>query len=385
MNWPVIILDGPARNQTLSSILFDKFGTFTDQEVFICDNWIDGFDWAQQKDYDHALFVKSGSMFLDWPQWKKLVDNYPHHGMIAHLIWYPGQRVHIDDQCWFMNVKKFDRGDFFAPTVIHPVPARSDQNLHDDYTPLWIKPTLEVEEYAVTDFGQGLVARQLQKNQPVVNWNRQARDLKFFLYNNHLDLSIFQDYKNIAENQLWIFNNEPITVIKQPRLVSPGSGLSWMLNIIDESTHHIQIVDISQTQIKFCQQLWNHWDGSCYGDFVWNFIEQNQLIHYELDTPNLSALERLQLKGRSRFVKYVDDKFAWLTGDNFQSRWLQTQSKKTVDFHVGNLVTWVLENDTSTFDHVWCSNILKYKWTMLHTTVEQYSNFTAKINETKNQ
>lgn len=385
MNWPVIILDGPARNQTLSGILFDKFGSSTDQEIFICDNWIDGFDWARQKDHDRALFVKSGTIFLDWPQWKNLVDNYPHNGLIAHLIWYPGQRVYVDDQCWFMNVKNFDRQDFPTSTVAHPVPARSNQNLHDDYTPLWIKPTTQVEEYKVTDFGQGLVARQLQKKQAVVNWNSRARDLKFFLYDNTLDLVRFQDYKVIAENQLWIFNNEPVVVIKQPRLISPGSGLSWMLNIIDEGTHHIQIVDISQTQIKFCQQLWNHWDGLCYGDFVWKFIEQTQLVHYELDNPNLSALERLKLKGRSRFVEYVDDKFAKLAGDNFQSRWLQAQSKKTVAFYRGNLVTWVLENNMRDFDHVWCSNILNYKWTLLHTTVEEYDNFTAKINETKNQ
>ena len=218
----------------------------------------------------------------------------------------------------------------------------------------------------------------------MVNWNPRARDLKFFLYDNTLDLARFQDYNAIAENQLWIFNNEPIVIIKKPKLISPGSGLSWMLNIINEGTHHIQIVDISQTQINFCQQLWNHWDGSCYGNFVWDFIEQNQLAHYELDNPSLSALERLQLKGRGRLIDYINNKFTKLTGDNFQDRWLQAQSKKTVAFHKGNLITWVLENDIHDFDHVWCSNILNYKWSLLHTTVEEYDNFTAKINERKN-
>ena len=86
MSWPVIILDGPLRNQTLSGIQFDKHGATTKQEVFVCDNWTDGILWAKQHGHKSALFVKSGTMFTDWHQWKKLVDAYPHYGLIAHLI-----------------------------------------------------------------------------------------------------------------------------------------------------------------------------------------------------------------------------------------------------------------------------------------------------------
>ncbi len=31
------------------------------------------------------------------------------------------------------------------------------------------------------------------------------------------------------------------------------------------------------------------------------------------------------------------------------------------------------------YDDIWCSNILNYKWTLLHTTVEEYENFQRKI------
>ena len=61
MSWPVIILDGPYRNQTLSGIQFDKHGETTQQEIFICNNWIDGFNWAKQHKHTCALFVKKSA------------------------------------------------------------------------------------------------------------------------------------------------------------------------------------------------------------------------------------------------------------------------------------------------------------------------------------
>lgn len=380
MNWPVVILNGPDLNQTLSGIKFGKFGDPTGQEIFICDDWVSGFEWAQTSGYQQALFVKSGTLIIDWTAWKELIDNYPHKGLIAHLIWRPGQNLHLDDQCWFMNIGNFDAGDFVCTLVTHSEPRRSDQNLHDDYTPLWIAPGHgTVTSHSVTKFGQGLIARQLQNHRIIVNWNNRARDLKFFLYNKKINLELFKDYKNIAENQLWIFNNEPVIITKQYRLLAPGSGLYWILNIIEPTTQQIQIVDISCTQIKFCQELWNNWNGVDYGNFVWDFIVQNKLIHYQLDNPNLTPLERLKLQGKKTFVEHVNHKFHSIVDENFESAWLSAQQNKTVDFCNDNLINWVLHNDIDKYDNIWCSNILNYKWTLLHTTVEEYKNFQAKL------
>jgi hypothetical protein len=108
MTWPVILKDGPDRNQTLATIKFDTFGNNTNQQIFICKEWAEGLTWAKQQGHTWALFVKSGTMITDWAQWKQLVDHYPHNGLIAHLIWHPGQQLYLDDQCWFMNINNFE-------------------------------------------------------------------------------------------------------------------------------------------------------------------------------------------------------------------------------------------------------------------------------------
>jgi len=379
MTWPVVILNGPELNQTLAGIKFDQFGTQTQQEIFVCETWQQGFAWAQNHGHAQALFVKSGTIILDWNQWKDLLNNYPHKGLIAHLIWHPGQSLRMDDQCWFMNIDQFLLEDFDCVSVEHPAPVRSEQNLHDDYTPLWVKPGQHTLAYQVDGFGQGLIARQLQKNRAVVNWNCTTRDLKFFLYGTALDLDIFRDYKQLAESQLWVFNNEPIELVKKSKLLAPGSGLYWILNIVEPATEHIQIVDISHVQVKFCQALWQNWDGVNYGSFVWDFISQNNLIHYQLDVPDLTPIERLKIKGKQKFIEYVNTKFDHQVTEEFKTKWLHARQHKQVEFCNDNLITWVLAHNVDKYDNIWCSNILDYKWTLLHTTMKEYTDFQAKL------
>jgi hypothetical protein len=250
-----------------------------------------------------VLFVKNGTMFTDWLDWKTLINNYPHSGFIAHLIWKPGQMPYINDQCWFMNIDKFNIDDFTVSTVCHPEPVRSKQNLHDDYTPLWIGPGNKSTTYTVNNFGQGLIAKHLSNNQYIVNWNDSSRDIKFFLYTDVSALDKYKEYIDLSENQLWIFNNGPIQVIDAAKIVCPGSGLFWLLNIVNNNTEEIQIVDISKVQLNFCRQLWNTWNGVNYANFVWNFIIEHDIRHYQFDDPSMTALEKLQLKKKANFIE----------------------------------------------------------------------------------
>lgn len=378
----IVVKNGPDLNLTLAGIMFDKFGTKIKQNIIVCDTWIEGFEKAKSSQFDSALFVDSGTIITDWTKFADMLSNYPHQGLVAHLIYYPDQHLYLDQQCWFVDLDKFDSKDFTVTQVEHPAPQRSAQNLHDNYTPLWvISDSSKTVKYNVDGFGQGLIARQLQNNRIIANWKNEIRDIKYFKYPGQgLDCqNKFSDYIDLAESQLWVLNNEKITATTSTKLIMPGSGLAWMLNIIQDSVKEIQIVDISRTQIKFCQQLWTIWDGNDYGSFAWQFIEQNQLTHYELDRADLSPLERLQFKSKSKFIKHVNNYFVDTMPDNFVELWNRAQQSKTVNLTNNNLVTWAINNDIQQFDSIWCSNILDYKWTLLHTTADQVNQFKIKI------
>lgn len=187
-----------------------------------------------------------------------------------------------------------------------------------------------------------------------------------------------QPYKDLAENQLWILNNEPVRLLEGARLLMPGAGLYWMANIIQPEVRSICIVDISQQQVKFCTALWQQWNGVNYGEFVWNYIQEHRLEHYELDIADLDPASRLRLCKRDNFVTYVNKQFEKLL-PNFAEDWSQAQRYKQVLTHTGSLVDWVLANGLHNVDAVWQSNILDYKWTLMHHTEKQIAEYEKAI------
>lgn len=371
----VIVLKGPELNATLASVEYGHWGQKTNQPIIICNSWQEGFEQAKNDKCKLVLFVRSGTIFLDWDNWISLLRNYPHQGLVAHLIWHPTQLPYIDDQCWLVDLSKFDLSDLNNTEIKSRNPIRSDQNLHDNYTPLWIKTGDQTITYTSTHFGQGLIAKQLNNNKVISNWTPQARDLKFFCYPN-IDVQdkiykTFSDYLTLAENQLWVFNNEQFSITNKTKLVTPGSGLHWMFNIIQSHVTQVDIVDISKIQIAFCNKLWTQWDGVNYGEFSWNFIQDQKLTHYEIDQANLSDLDRLMLKKPSRFIEYTNCKFdqSLLNHgiEDFADKWQQAKQYKKLTIFNDNLVHWILAHPTEK-NNLWISNILDYKWTKLNTS-----------------
>lgn len=372
MTWAVIIRKGLHFNYTLASILYDKWGSKTNQDIIICDDWDQGYTQAKSKGHQRALFVDSGTIFVDWNRWKELMSKYPHRGLIAHIIWKPGQHPYLDQQCWFMDLNKLNLKT--GVKVKYPFPIRSEKNVHDDYTPLCIMPGREIVEHSVDNFGQNLIAQQMSYGLPIVNWNNSAREIKTFSYQREgFANEIFSEYINLAETQLWVLNNENISQAGIEKLLCPGSGLFWVLNIVNDATKKVTVIDVSRTQIEFCKELWSRWDGEDYGSFAWEFIKKNNLKHFELDIANLSPMERLKLRKAESFIPYVNLKFQNLISgiDNFSRRWTDAKTHKNFSATVGNLVEWVVQNNgLRDHDLLWASNILDYKWTMIDTPWE---------------
>lgn len=392
MTWVVVVLKGPAYNETMAGIRFAKWGEFTDYPYIACDTWAEGFKAAREKGYTQALFVKSGSLFPDWYAWRDLINNYPHQGLIGHIIWHPDQEPYIDDQCWFLDLTRFDIQDLEHKSTISAGLIRSDENLHDDYTPLWLRPSTGEQTYSGSFFGQGLITRQINEKRIVSNWSKNARDLKFYCYPD-MDLAMlirerFAEYLAMAENQLWVLNNEPPYLSRRKNFITPGSGINWILNLLNPATESVTIIDISQSQIKFCQDLLDQWDGLSYGKFAYEFITNNKLKHFELDQAGMSAVDRLKYRNADRFIEYVDHRFRdtmLVHGiSDWQSAWYQCRRNKNVQVIRDNLVDYMIDNDLD-FKDLWASNVLYYKWTKLHTTWDKWKIFRARLNEAQHQ
>lgn len=142
----------------------------------------------------------------------------------------------------------------------------------------------------------------------------------------------FEDYYSMIENTLWIFNNEPIT-IKKGTVFMTGAGVSWMFQ-----DGNVEIYDISKTQIKFVQNLLDKWDGKDYGNFVYNFIIENKIMHFHVNLNEKQNSDRASIGNKENFVQSINDNFQMLK-DKYKVHW--TWKPKNIKARFGNILEQV--------------------------------------------
>lgn len=379
----IVIRRGKHYNSTFASVAYDENGTPQDVNIYACDSWQDGFEYAHNNQYQQVLFLDSGTVILDCEKFHQQIIQYPSQGFIAHIKYGPQDIVpELIPQAFWIDLNYFPMSvvNYECDHVVKIV--SSDKNIHHDYTPLWIKPTDQTVKATAIDFLQKLMFYQLNENKKtIVNWHQKLRDNKIYLYNidQHYYHSLWQNYceqyTNVAEFQLWIFNNESLPKkIPMGKILTPGSGIFWMMCAIDQNCKELTICDISKSQVNFCQQLWQNWNGENYGQFVFDFMKQHKIKHFQLDDPIMSREQRIRMLNKNYLIEYINEKFDSLLQTynivNFASKWNNAKSKST-NFINGSILDENLDN----YDAVWTSNILNYKWTFLNHNKEAFEHF----------
>lgn len=104
----------------------------------------------------------------------------------GHILQHDGY-PHLHPQMMVINVEHYRR--FGCPVIGEPdfvqrslhKPLRSPENVHDDYTPLWLRPTGETV-WAKCDFGWNLIHISLEHGLPVFNLPNSLRWAKRYVY-----------------------------------------------------------------------------------------------------------------------------------------------------------------------------------------------------------
>lgn len=372
-----VVVGDVNKNLTLTSLMFDYYGRATGLSVIKADTWEAGYDLAIAENGTHALFVSAGTVFSDVMEFLKRLDNYPNYGLVGHIVDPLNHDAFwLHEQCLYLDLSLFSADDFVIQDFSSTEPIRSPLNIHDDYTPLWLKPSSITNQYIGKRFGERLIAKQLSTGRPVVNFHQSLRQHKTYFYKQEdFDryLSTQQEYIQLAENQLWVFNNETYKVYNiHDTLICPAAGLYWMLHLVATEIQSIKLVDISKPQIQFAKELWKYWDGNNYGQFVADFIKQNKIQHFNLEDPYISKLDRIKLLKPSTLIDRVNATFQRQCQlydiKDFAVNWQRVKTKN-VDFYNRDIIDFLSEDNKQS--DVWLSNILDYKYTLLkHQDIE---------------
>ena len=376
----VVVLKDQHYAKTLATIKFDRYGksNLSIPPLVTVNTWVEGFGQCWTQGYQRVLFVRSGTVFEDFVEFCQLLDAHENQGLIGHILHWPNKDMYpmIHDQCFYADLQLFTAKDL-KESGNWPLADISADNVHDDYTPLWVAHTCG-HASATGNFGSGLIASMLDKKLKVVNWTSTARAFKAFLYpGQELDLIKFRQrqtpYEERITNHMWITNNEELYPVLGTQFVGPASGAAWWLNLCRPETQSATLIDISYRQLDFARWMVDTWNGSNWGEFVVMYMFRNRVMHFTLDRNDVDAIQLLREKKLAQYInQWVEQQLPRFGITDLEQAWKQARIKKIQMLNL-DLISWVLEHGPT--DGLWASNVSNFKYALLNHSWEDIEKF----------
>ena len=250
------------------------------------------------KDYTHAVVLSTGTEFINGDEFfhevEKLIYSSHKFFLMGHIPDRDDGYYELHDQCYIINLTKYK--DLGMPVVgefayysqhFQIEPRRSVDNVHDDYTPVWVKPGHMLKEYKHKWHGWNIVSVALAAGELVEVFPAEFRNNKVYYYPNYepsfITKSTYLYGKNqvAAQTMFYPHNTEDIVPVdfKGPirQLVTQSSGLNWVDYLITYGYNTdtvVRFVDYNLFALECMKHIVDNWDGTNYATFVQDYIKQ---------------------------------------------------------------------------------------------------------------
>lgn len=233
---------------------------------------------ATDEGYDYAVVFSTGTEFINGDSFfQNLKELFKQDFFICgHILDRKDAYYEVHHQCYVVNLKVFKnlgmpivgQQDLGVPHQ-QKVPIRSKENLHDDYTPLWIKPGNTLHEFNHRCHGWNIISVALENNQPVLVFDKNFRKDKIHYYP--------ESRKDFLKQLSWIYykdqecstnfvhtkNTEGPYRIEQTfeQVVIPASGTNYLDKIESGS---VIIYDYNEKSLDYWKEHLPRKEGISY-------------------------------------------------------------------------------------------------------------------------
>lgn len=141
--------------------------------------------------YACAVVLSTGTEFINGDDFFDLVKNLSDTDffLIGHILDRGDAYYELHHQCYVINLKIYK--DLDKPIIGKPQlgekhqqikPIRSEENIHDDYTPIWIKSGTSSKEYSHKLHGWNIISAALKSNFDIEPFDNEFRNSKKYYY-----------------------------------------------------------------------------------------------------------------------------------------------------------------------------------------------------------
>jgi hypothetical protein len=325
--------------------------------IFCSDDIADILERSNQQGFDYCLVVAAGCLIRDQDFANNLEEfiNNNSFGVAGHPLWKQDRWLELHHQFFIVNLSAWQevgkpnfghwkQGSFLLPEV-----ERSQENFHDDYTPLWVKPTGNQKEQLNPSQGWELLSAMFEHNKPVITLNEKLRLGKLYVYPEFCGTEFLESIKTLTpynginwnqnkwiednkqvKDQIWLFNSETMKVYNNGPydiVANTASGFKLFDLFKDRkitTQTKIIVYDFNQLSLDWYQHLWK-WTGNNLLECIRNFPHKDNFTwinnyegYYNEYTP---------------FQKHINDIYTFFGGlESFNKVW-QEFKHTHVEFH----------------------------------------------------
>jgi hypothetical protein len=207
--------------------------------ILECDSIDDGMS-KYHGTYKNILFMAAGVRIYDMSilfEIREEILSSPNYMAFGHILewkedWYElhHQFVLVNSRNW-IKCGKPSYGAWEQKIEELPVVERSEENFHDDYTPLWIRYTGEYKPQKHTKQGWNYFNASSRGNCEIGNWNDTIRSKRTYYYPENNGNELLQSLKELRNcgvtnpnqirfintlrnfsDQIWVLNSEEIKI-----------------------------------------------------------------------------------------------------------------------------------------------------------------------------
>lgn len=244
------------------------------------------------KEYTHAVVLSTGTEFINGDEFFHEVEKEVYSGreffIWGHIPDRDDGYYELHEQCYIINLKTYTelgcpevgKFEYYSPhTQIEP--RRSEENIHDDYTPIWVVYGDKERKYKHKWHGWNILSVAFANKKFVKPFANRFRDNKRYYYPNYEPAFIKACTYLYGKNQVasqtlfYPYNTEELaetnvdTPLKQ--LVIQASGLQfvdYLLKYGYTKDTVVRFVDYNLFALECMYAITQNWDGENYMDFV---------------------------------------------------------------------------------------------------------------------
>lgn len=206
--------------------------------------------FAAEQGYDFAVVLSTGTEFINGDSFFQAVENLTATDFFiaGHILDRKEAYYELHHQCYVINLEKFDqlgRPEVGRELLGHQhrqlIPQRSHENIHDDYTPIWVSSSNERKDYQHKLHGWNILGLAFDRNEKIIVFDDRFRNNKKYYYPEnqqeflkHIQWAYTRE-RYCSDEFIHTENTEYVDVVEKDFecIITPASG-SWFVPFISD-------------------------------------------------------------------------------------------------------------------------------------------------------